>query len=389
MRDFDEFVKIAKTRLKKEIEAGNINKRLMQKFYFQVPKVENNLNNRINARAKRAAEAAVLKTKRDSVGIKHTIRDAKGALKQLGEQPKTQNVLERIKEKATALKNGQRSLDKTIHEAKSRASLSDIGKGNMTLDKYLRASKVDNLRARPMVDSSRGAMKRQGKDIAKTKSIIDRTLPYGMQIQHGGSLDVDDGMIVPSADPKTKRLSGLEVSLPSKDARYIENITTHKFKRLPKLRAREARSNTSGHETLRESEAVINRHNTIDKFGLNPFNPDVAEFASIGSHADPYVLIGDRKYLKQLSPYTQDSNIQMRKALGENRDMNHILLGDKASQSQLKKPFYENIPASGKLDPVKIFTNVAKMNGYDMLSDRNNQIYAKELAKHYSDYKSK
>lgn len=389
MRDFDEFVKIAKTRLKKEIEAGRINKRLAQKFYFQVPKVEDNLNNRINARAKRAAEAAMLRTKRDSADIKHTIRDAKGALKQLGEQPKTQNVIERIKEKAIALKNGQKTLDKTMREAKSRASLSDIGKGKMTLDKYLRASKVDNLRARPMVDSSRGAMKREGKRFAILKNYGDRNLPYGVKITHSDSPKILDGSSSKIIDKNSGRHIGENIELCNKDARYYLDVLTGKFKRLSKKESKEHRSVITRHEGLGEfpghvrSDIAMNTANLAPKYKTDPA---YYRFGHIGSHASPFVLIGDHLYAKKLSPITAERNFRLRKDLGENSQMNYALLGSKATDKQLKMPFHKNFPSNGKFDAEQIFMNNAERQGYDT-SAPGVKAFAKIMGSQYSGFK--
>lgn len=388
MKEYDEFIKTAMTRLKKEIASGNINKRLAQKFYFQVPKVENNIHNRINARAKRAAEAAAQKAKKNSVDIKHTIRDAKGALKQYGNQPKTPSILEKIKEKASTLKSGEKALDKTVREAKSRASLLDIGKGRMTLDKYKRASNVDNLRTRPMVDSSRGVMKESGHRIAKMKRVADKRLPLGMKILHTDTPNVDFGTSTPFLHEDSGKLVGMEIEIPSKKANRERNASTGKFKRLSKLRAKESRSTTTRHEVLHEFPAMVDRNSAIRKLNLNNSDNDTYAFGSIGSHENPYVLLDDRKYLKKLSPYVQASDIEMRKRLGENRDMNRILLGSGASKEQLERPFYKNIPDHARLNPIGVFTNAAKIKGFKVSSDLEKK-YINELAKRYENYKVK
>lgn len=388
MKEYDEFIKTAMTRLKKEIASGNINKRLAQKFYFQVPKVENNIHNRINARAKRAAEAAAQKAKKNSVDIKHTIRDAKGALKQYGNQPKTPSILEKIKEKASTLKSGEKALDKTVRGAKSKASLLDIGKGKMTLGKYKRASKVDNLRARPMVDSSRGVMKESGHRIAEVKRATGKRLPFGMKISNTDTPDVDFGQTRTLAYKNSGKLAKAEIELPSKKANREQNASTGKFKRLSKLRAKESRSVTTRHEILHEFPAMLHKELVINKLNLDKSQKSAYKFGNIGSHENPYVLLDDRKYLKKLSPSIQESNIGMRKGLGENRDMNRILLGSGASKEQLERPFYKNIPDHARLDPVKVFTNAAKNNGFAMSSDLEKQ-FANELAKRYKNYEVK
>lgn len=316
MRSYDEFVKIAKTKVQKMVDTGKIkDNKLLDRIFFEKPEIKNNVNNRINARAQRAAGA-----------VKKTGRDI------------------------------------------SRAKLSDVTSKPMTAGRYWNLSKPDSLKSRPAIDTNR-QLKDMGRENSRVISYANKYLPKGVSIkrkgnEHHAKTDTEWNRII--------GLKGADITIPSKKA-YSGKHKKALGQKLPNQIARENRAMDIAHEISGELQEQIGRDKAIEKLNLNINNTTTSLFG-IGSHASPHVLVKDAKNRKRLSHASQKHDIRVRRKGGnfvgragestsnpipENNQMNR-LIDPNMPKNRTSLPFSQNLKNTDKETLKRMYLNRAR-----------------------------
>lgn len=418
MRNFGEFLKEAKTRVQKMIDSGAIkDKKILDRIYDVKPEITDNIHTRINARAKRAADAAKNRVVKNSADIRHRIRDAKGAisdlagkrdiakrrLNQYDEQKKLYSkafsgdtrkqllsdtdsaarphkeryadLIARIKNKATELKESRRALNKSTADAVKRSSLADVTSKPMTAARYKKLSNINGLKSTPAIDTNR-QLKQGGRANAKvigeargrlgqSKVRVDHDmdLSSGRHLEKDQALmmDVEDGVTHSRRHSGDRSLAGVNIMLPYKKSTTID-MGSKGLRQLPPRLAREHRGKTAFHEISGELRELMDRESVMDRYGIAK-SDSALELGATGTHQTPFVLKRDAEFSKRLSPATTRRSNRLRKMLGESDEMNHLMLGDGATKQQIEMPFSENI--KDHWNPVKVLTERAKRQGYN------------------------
>ena len=418
MRGFDEFVKIAKTRVQKMVDSGAIkDKKILDRIYDVKPDIKDNIHNRINARAKRAADAAKNRVAQNSLDIRRNIGNTKSAISDLadrrnivkrrlnsydeerklvsktlsGEGRKSslsaidsaarphkeryENLSARIKSKAAELKQSRRTLNKSTADAAKRSSLSDVTSKPMTADRYKKLSNINGLKSMSAIDTNR-QLKQGGRSNAKViseargrlgKSNVSVKHDMDMSKLNRGRLKTDQALMMDVEDGVTRwgryngNLATADILLPYKKSTTI-GMGSKGLRQLPPRLAREHRGKTAFHEISGELREIMDRENAMNRYNIEKSAPAL-ELGEIGSHQNPFVLKRDAEFQKKLSPATTRRSNRLRKMLGESAEMNRLMLGNGATEEQIKRPFSENI--KGHWNPVKVLTERAKRQGYN------------------------
>ena len=380
MRSFNEFIKTAKTRVQKMIDAGLIkDKKLLDKIYDVKPEIKDSIHNRINAKAKAAAAAAKDKVENDSFVLRRKIRDAKGAISDLasrkemaqrrlknyseekklygkiysGEKRKSllstldsamqphqaryKDLDARIKKKVKALRSDRRTLNNAMSEAGKRSSLSDVTKKPMTAERYKKLSGISGLKSRPAIDTNR-QLKDMGYHNSKVLSIAKKR----NKNTHDGRVEVErfkKGVLggIDAGETSSKHymnsdFGGATIKIPAKETRrrplydkYTTPKNPHNRKEFQKQTARETRGVTASHEISAELAEKLKTLNALKRSGV-PATKENVEAFSVASHLNPNVTLKDAENLKRLSHHTRNHDYYVRRR-SSMRDKRGILYG--------------------------------------------------------------
>ena len=317
MRCFDEFVKTAKTKVQKMVDAGKIkDNKLLDRIFFEKPEIKNNTNNRINARAQRAV--------------------------------------------GTVRKNGGDV---------SRAKLSDVTSKPMTVNRYWNLSKPDSLKSTPAIDTNR-QLKDMGRENSKVISYAKKYFPEGVKVKRKG--DYRASKTESGYYTGDNGYSDAIVTIPSKKANSGK-YRKYLGRKLPKQMAREDRGLVASHEISGELQEAIGRNKAIKELGLN-FNGLTRGLFRIGSHDSPNVLVKDGVNRKRLSPATQKHDERKRRRGGdfvgirgestsnpipENNQMNR-LINPNMPKNRISLPFTQNLKHTNKETIERLYLNRAR-----------------------------
>lgn len=217
----DSFEKIAKTKAQKMINGGRLAYDNAQKLFQKVP-ASNNINNRINAKAKRMLGGVVPK--------------------------------------------------------------------NMSAKSYKKVSKIDSLGSSAPINTNR-LLKHQGHENSKIVRELNRQTGGNAKVSRTKNLPLDGGSRM-SWEIETAKPLEWGINIPKKNAKdsAISNAAN-----------REIRGLTARHEIAGEATSQSRTLKALKKKGYNATNSNV-DSMRINNHQNPDVLVGDAKFVRQLSP---------------------------------------------------------------------------------------
>ena len=220
--------------------------------------------------------------------------------------PAYQNLLNKIPVKD--------NLHNRINARALRAAKGQIAKGPMTVKKYLRASKVDNLPSRAPISVSQRTLKHQGRENSRIVGKLKELTGGDTEVFHSQKKGWRGGFSVAEPYPGGEGIYHL-ISLPPKDTTFPQVSRSLKLSpQTKKTVNRELRGYVARHEIAGEAVTQAKIMRALQNQGL-PLSAENLNIFSFGTHKGPDVLDGDRKMVKQLSPAAKNITEKLRKRI--------------------------------------------------------------------------
>ena len=194
------------------------------------------------------------------------------------------------------------TLHNRINARALRASKGMIAKGPMTLEKYLKASKVDVLPTRAPITMSERTLKHMGRENAKILAKIKELNGKKVRVKHWIN----------------QPISGMTIKIPANSRTIILPKKTAKFPYYSRRTSRELRGAIAAHE-MSEAASFEKIRRALKEQGIKPTLKKMYVFKT-STHISPEVLERDRKYLKQFSPAAQTVMSEVPKQPAKIRD---------------------------------------------------------------------
>ncbi len=222
------------------------------------------------------------------------------------------------------------TLHNRINARALRASKGMIAKGPMTLEKYLKASKVDVLPTRAPITMSERTLKHMGRENSKILAKIKELSGKKVRVKHRIDQPVSGITLKKPANRRT-------IILPKKTAEsffYSRDIS------------RELRGAIAAHE-MSEAASLEKIRRALKEQGIKPTFKNINVFQT-ATHMSPEVLERDRKYLKQLSPVAQEVLGETPKQPAKIRDTVKVLGGDHSPLLDSSTPIAKDYLKKGR-----------------------------------------